>query len=863
MGEVYRAYDPRLAREVALKVVPDDLTADPRRRERFRREAHAIAALTHPHIVTVHSAEDIDGHLVLVMELVDGKTLADLLPSSGMSLSRVVKIAVQIADALGAAHDRGIIHRDLKPRNVMVGADGRVKVLDFGLAKLRDPAASDGLGHETASLNALTADGRIVGTAAYMSPEQAEGRALDHRTDLFSFGIVLYELSTGTRPFLGDSVVSLLSSILRDSPKPIAELNPRLPREFARIVKRCLAKDPDERYQSAKDLRLDLEELRQDSASSDGTAAVRGPAGRPPRRLLLGGAVLGALLAGSAVGLPFLLKTPTATSSIVVASAQRLTVEPGPEHSADISPDGQWVTYTRTVDGVSNIFLQAVGGERAVNLTGESNTGNGQAAFSADGARIAFRSSRGGGGLFVMGRTGELVRQITDAGYWPTWSPDGTRLAYASEQVPDVPFAYIGGSTIWVVDVASGQRRKLSDLDGTQPSWSPNDRRIAFWGVDPATQNRDIWTVPVGGGAAVRVTNDAATDATPTWSSDGRFLYFSSSRGGTTNLWRVPVDETSGATTGPLEAVTLPAQNAVHPTISRDGRRVAYTASSWSSHVYVQPFDRAKGEPTGTPRWVLGGPHDWTALRVSPDGRRMAMVRSGETRDLLVTAIDGSNQQRLTDEQVGVRCPYWSPDGHTLAVLPMRRGDRDLILVDPDGGRTRRISDLTTVGLTGCPVWSADGRELAVVQGPTNPALLIFDPTRPVAGQQIEHVPAPPQGTFYPRAWSPDGTRLAGTVGSRLVVLERKTGRYTFVMEGTRVESGSSLAWLPDSRRLITMLDPRTLGLFDTTAGTMRTVYSSSPELVRGFALSPAGTEFYVSRGPDEADIWIATIQSR
>ena len=193
----------------------------------------------------------------------------------------------------------------------------------------------------------------------------------------------------------------------------------------------------------------------------------------------------------------------------------------------------------------------------------------------------------------------------------------------------------------------------------------------------------------------------------------------------------------------------------------------------------------------------------------------------------------------------------------------MRRGDKDLIFVDPDGGRTRRVTDLTTVGLSGCPVWSADGRQLAVVQGPTDLALLLFDPTRPVAGQQIERIPPPPQGMFYPRAWSPDGTRLAGSVGNTLAVLDRKTGRYTMVAEATRVLAGSDLAWLPDSRRIMTMLDPRTIGLFDTRSSEVRTVYSSGTDLVRSFDLSPAGTELYISRGPDEADIWIATIQSQ
>jgi eukaryotic-like serine/threonine-protein kinase len=867
MGEVYRAFDPRLNRHVAIKVVPDDISGDPRRRERLRREAHAIASLTHPYIVTVHSAEDIDGHLVLVMELIEGKTLAELLPAGGLPLSRLVKLAVQIADALGAAHDRGVIHRDLKPRNVMVTTDGRVKVLDFGLAKLRDPNADSGdeAGFETASLHALTAEGRIVGTAAYMSPEQAEGRRLDHRSDLFSLGIVLYELATGERPFVGESVVSVLSSILRDAPKPLTELNPRLPREFTRIVRRCLAKDPDERYQSAKDLRLDLEDLRQDLGSSDQLPAV--PGARPPSRLAraLPLATVGAAaLALGAVLAAALLPRGGTSAGIRLVTADRLTVEPGPEGSPFISPDGQWVVYTRAINqGPTNIYLQAVGGERALNLTADSGAGNGQPAFSPDGNRIAFRSSRGGGGLFVMGRTGELVRQVTDEGFWPSWSPDATRLAYSTEQTIDVPYTYAGGSSIWTVDLASGRKTRLTDLDGTQPSWSPHDRRIAFWGVDPATQHRDIWTVPVGGGPAVRVTDDAAIDATPAWSADGRFLYFSSSRSGTTNLWRVAIDETTGATHGPVEAVIVPTQNAVHPTISRDGRRLAYTASTWSSDVYAFPFDLESGAITGPPRWVLGGPHWWVNVRFAPDGRRVSALRASQQRDLIIASAEGGNIQRLTDERAGVRCPVWAPDGRSIVILPTRRGDKDIIVVEPDSGRTRRITDLPSTGLVGCPAFSPDGQLLSLTQGPSDPAALIFNPGKPLREQQVDRLPTHPRGAFVPRAWSPDGERIAGTIVNTIAVFHRPSRQFTIVAEGTRVLSATEMDWLPDGRRLVVVADPRTMLLVDSVTQEVRPLYSSAPDIVRSLSLSVVRRELVVSRGPDEADVWIATIQSQ
>jgi Tol biopolymer transport system component len=861
MGEVYRAFDPRLNRDVALKIVPDDVAGDPRRRERFRREAHAIAALTHPHIVTVHSAEDLDGHLVLVMELVEGRTLADAVPAGGLPVSRLVKIAIQIADALGAAHDRGIIHRDLKPRNVMVSADGRVKVLDFGLAKLRDPQDGPASPHETASLWELTGEGRIVGTAAYMSPEQAEGRALDHRTDLFSLGILLYEMASGEKPFRGASVVSILSAILRDVPRPLADLNPRLPRDFTRIVRRCLAKDPDERYQSAKDLRLDLEDLRQELSSSDQTPAEgSGTAAISWKRLALiaGGLVLAGGIGAAATWL-WTRGLPAAGPLPIVTHIDRITGEPGVEGAPSLSPDGQWIVYSRAVDRVTRVFLQSVGGDRPLNLT--PGIPGGQPAFSPDGAQIAFRSARAGGGLFIMGRTGELVRKVADGGFWPDWSPDGTRLAYSSEYTADMPFTYGGGSTIWTLDIESGRQTQLSTLDGTQPSWSPHDRRIAFWGVDPATQNRDIWTVPVGGGTAVRVTDDPFVDAAPTWANDGRSLYFSSNRGGTTNLWRVAIDESTGAVSGPPTPVLVPSQNAVHPTLSRDGRRLAYMTSSWQSDVYAIPFDPVRAVTEGPPRWILGGPHLWGSLRASPDGQRLAFIRASQQRNLVVTGSDGSNPQRLTDGRLDLRCPNWSPDGRSIVTLSTKRGDKDLIFVELDGGRTRRMTDLPSTGLVGCPAWSpADPTRMSLVQGPTDPATLVVDPTKPGAGQRIDRLPAHSAGTFYPRAWSPDGSRLAGTIRTTLALFDTRSRQYALIAPETPVGAATDIVWLPDNQRLMALAEGDTILLFDTASGAVRQIFNTTPDVVRGYSVSTVRRELYVSRGPEEADIWIATI---
>jgi serine/threonine protein kinase len=247
MGEVYLAEDLTLGRQVALKVLPPGVAAAGR--ERFEREARAVAAVNHPNIVTLHSIDQSGETPFLTMEFVDGKALNELIPVGGMALDRLLKIAIPLADAVGAAHHRGILHRDLKPANVMLTADGRVKVLDFGLARLRDDIA----GGEPLETQELTGEGRIVGTVAYMSPEQAEGKVVDQRSDVFSLGVLLYELATGSRPFTGDSSLAVLSAILRETPRPLSEIKPELPRDFTRIIRRALNKDPEERYQSAKD----------------------------------------------------------------------------------------------------------------------------------------------------------------------------------------------------------------------------------------------------------------------------------------------------------------------------------------------------------------------------------------------------------------------------------------------------------------------------------------------------------------------------------------------------------------------------------------------------------------------------------
>jgi serine/threonine protein kinase len=374
MGVVYRARDPRLDRTIAIKVLLDQAADDPSRRQRFLMEARAVAALSHPNIVTIHSVEEDAGRIFLTMEYVEGRTLAELIPSAGLPLDDVLALAIPLADAIAAAHAKGIVHRDLKPGNIMVSADRRLKVLDFGLAKLRESETSAGSDTRLAPAP-VTREGVVLGTVAYMAPEQAEGRTVDHRADIFALGVLLFEMATGRRPFAGDTNASLIAAILRDVPPPVTEINAALPAEFARIVRRALAKDPTRRYQTALDVRNELEELRRDTgvdSTSAATTALRSggvsgivtrsgsssgaaistpiPVSAPQRRWLLpAGIVAGMaiLAAGAYLYLRSSSRSSVATSPVVQVAERQVTsnAPEDPVWYASISPDGKYVAY--------------------------------------------------------------------------------------------------------------------------------------------------------------------------------------------------------------------------------------------------------------------------------------------------------------------------------------------------------------------------------------------------------------------------------------------------------------------------------------------------------------------------------------
>ena len=792
MGAVYEAEDPRLGRRVALKVLPPELSPSDRSR-RLEREARALAALDHPSIVHVYSIEESGDLRFIAMERVKGQSLQGLIPGEGLPLARLLEIAIPLTDALAYAHAGGIIHRDVKPANVMVTHEGQVKVLDFGLAK-----SGPGAGAAPDPSMTLTREGHVVGTVSHMSPEQAENRKVDHRTDIFALGVTLFEMSTGRLPFTGKSAASVMSAIIRDTPPSVTDLNPRMPAELARVVRRCLAKDVDRRYQSALDVRNDLEELQLQLNSGELRASKR----RRPWPIL--GAV--GVLAMVALAAATLIRSlePAAVPPPLDGTFTALTSAPGLELFPSLSSDGRFLAFTGRVNGRWSIYLQRVEGQRPINLTGESGAEDVQPAFSPDGELIAFRSSRDGGGLFLMGATGELERRLTDFGWNPTWSPDGGEIAFATKPIFDTPYDRPSRSELWAVGLEGGQPRRVGGADAVQPSWSPHGHRIAYWGLVEGGSRRDIWTIPTRGGDPRPVTEDEALDWSPAWSPDGGHLYFSSDRDGSMNLWRVAIDEVSGEVRGEPERVTAPTAFAHQPTFSADGRRMAYVSSLLEQRLLRIRFDAASGRPLGEPETVADDLRRVGFSHVSPDGELVVFSRTHPQEDLLLSRVDGTGRRQLTDDPYRDRRPRFSPDGQRIAFYSNRGGHYEIWTIDRDGTHLRQLTEGPSQGNARYPMWSPDGKRLLYSrEGVTGEIVsAAAEPGSPTQRTLPDFDPA--GSTFVPVDWSPDGRLVAGMLRTPA---DERSGITLFDLEqGAYVELtdfGQLPEWTADGRALI------------------------------------------------------------
>ncbi|MFL6235230.1 MAG: protein kinase domain-containing protein [Thermoanaerobaculia bacterium] len=837
MGVVYKARDTRLSRTVALKFLPPELTRDPEARERFEQEARAASSLDHPNLCTILELGDApDGRLYLAMPYYNGETLRRRLERGPLPVDEAVDIAAQIARGLAKAHRSGIVHRDVKPANLIVTGDGVVKILDFGLAKL-------------AGMAAVSRTGSSAGTPAYMSPEQARGDEVDARTDLWSLGVVLYEMLTGRRPFRGERELAVVYAILHERPQPLRELRPEVPVELARIVERLMAKEPDDRYPSIEE---PLAGLRAPSGET-GTKTLS--ALEPSRRkigLWAGGAL--AVIGALTVGIHLLTSSGGGARPLQLSFTQ-LTDQEGSEKFPSLAPGGELFAFAReSSPGNLDVYLQRVGGSNPINLTADSFQDDTHPAFSPDGKRIAFRSERDGGGIFLMGATGESAHRLTDFGFEPVWSPDGKEIAVSTDNVQD-PRNRSRDGQIWLVDVSTGQRRSLQvEGDAVQPSWSPHGTRIAYWGVSKANSHRVIWTAPVRGGKAVPVTHDTYVDWSPTWSPDGRYLYFTSDRGGSMSLWRVAIVEATGEVQGDPEPITAPALWSNGIRFSQDGRKAIYVnryARSNLERAGLDPAGRAVVEPLQP---ITQGSREFAFGRVSPDGGKLAFSSKSPQEDLFIVGTDGSGLRQLTDDSFKDRDPTWSSDGRRIAFYSDRSGHYEAWTIRPDGSDLQQVTRTRGEPIFS-PLWSPDSRWLVCGIGFTGPALI--DLTRPIAERNPQRLPpSPAKLPFLPSSWSPDGKWLAGRAGEALFLFSLSSRLYQ------RLDAlGSQPIWFHDGFRLLYFAAGQ-IHVFDTrTRQSRRLLAPPAGSTFTSADLGPEDRTLFVVRNQEEGDIWMLTLK--
>ena len=811
MGVVYKAEDTTLGRHVALKFLPDQLSRDKQALERFQREARAASALDHPNICTIYDIGEHESQPFIVMQLLKGQTLKHRIAGAPVETGRLLDLAIQIANALDAAHAEGIIHRDIKPANLFVTKRGQAKVLDFGLAKLAreqgvESVVASNLPTASISEEHLTSPGAAIGTIAYMSPEQALGKELDARSDFFSFGVVLYEMATGQHAFSGNTTAAIFDAILHKMPTAPVRLNPEVPAKLEEIINKVLEKDRKMRYQSAAELRTDLKRLRRDTEpgrSAGVRAMTPGVAFPLPRKrhwaliassIAMGGVALVALLVGLYLFRAGWFRGPSPNWTL-----KPLTSFVGLEWGVTWSPDASFIAYGHTKYGHVDIFVMSTGGGEPIRLT-TSPADDMIPRWSPDGRYLAFLADRGTGtNVYLIPPLGGVERKLVETnipylerdmdatgvlGAFP-WSSDATELLFSRLHSS-------GAIAVWKINLSTGDQTQLTHpppgtADGTA-AWSFDGERIAF--TRNQGRKNSLWLMDAPGGEPALLLADEYQNVQPAWAPDSQRLVFVPNRGGAANLWEIDVSSRR------LRQVTSGPGPDSRPATSPTGR-IAFAPSSHQTDLYWGPVDQPQEEHqrlTTNTQNNFGG-------RVAPDGQQIVYHsdRTGNDELWLLDRATGTERQ-LTDHPATDFTADWSPDGREIVFLSDREGTLQVWVLEVESGRVHHLSEkshsIPFDYFVGGPRWSPDGKAIGfIAAGEKEEGLWVVDPQgenvrSPLAGVNGFDWYRTSRHVVYTRT-APDGS---GTVEMRVADLE--TGKEAILLRGPNAE----LVVAPDGR---------------------------------------------------------------